>query len=285
MVIEKKINFAKMNNNNRILLVDPEFDLNLAPSCTLLLKISKDSFSYAVINNESKTIQALYDQPECEDIITDSIFSLQNDPYLRLNFSKVKFSLFSYDTLSIPGELYSESDYEFYADLINSSTKNLHIQSSQPEGIRSFFSVDKILENRITDQFNSATIYDHSLSLRHSINKLEETLLVLNVGVSSFEVIYRKANKIVFNNMLDKANIEEFNYFILLIVRQLKIDTQTNVYLSGIINMDDSAYCCIRKYFNNIHFLTPMIDISSNIILNELPLHYYTNLLALNLCE
>ncbi|WP_379089906.1 hypothetical protein [Pedobacter sp. UC225_65] len=53
--------------------------------------------------------------------------------------------------------------------------------------------------------------------------------------------------------------------------------------MAGIIHDGDEKYNCLLKYFTSIQFIN-ITNEPAQEILDEMPLHYYSSLLALNLC-
>ena len=55
-------------SNNSLLLVDPNFKTDASANCHLLLKITNDSFSYAVVGKDTEEINIIFDKQGCEDV-------------------------------------------------------------------------------------------------------------------------------------------------------------------------------------------------------------------------
>jgi len=56
------------------------------------------------------------------------------------------------------------------------------------------------------------------------------------------------------------------------------------VLISGIIHEEDGYYICLQKYFSDIRFNLPPAGDIDHTILDDMPAHYYSSLLALDLC-
>ena len=94
-----------MSNKNSILLMDPQFDPSTASDCTLLLKISPDSFCYAIIDQNTKHLKALYDHQECGDTALALKKSMKSDAYLSLPFKEIKASVYTLNTMALKNEM------------------------------------------------------------------------------------------------------------------------------------------------------------------------------------
>jgi hypothetical protein len=287
VVIEKRVNFAKMNNSkNSILLVDPEFDPSTAPDCKLLLKITADSYSYAVIDKHSRQLKAVFDQQECEDAAIELAAALKRDSYLGLPFQEIKVSVYTPNTLSVPQGLFKAQEVNSYASFFTEELSDiLYARPFARFGFTSVFNLTSFIEETLDTHLAAAARYAHQAPVLALAEGLNETALLLDFTVGSFEVLLLEEGKLIFQNTYQMDNAEEFNYYLLLLIQELKLDSTTlKVLISGIINVEDANYTCLKKYFTHTHFnLPPATDIDQA-ILDDMPAHYYSSLLALDLC-
>ena len=114
--------------------------------------------------------------------------------------------------------------------------------------------------------------------------KITASTLILDFTVASFTALYLKDNQVVFQQAYEIADSEEFNYYLLLMINQLIINTtETAVQLSGIVHENDDKYNCILKYFKQLSFISIQGNLDQQ-VLDDMPAHYYSSLLALDLC-
>jgi len=285
VVIEKRIIFASMNSKNSILLVDPDFDPNTAGDCDLLIKVSTDNFSYAIIDKSCNQLRAVYDQQECTDTVKDLADQLKNDHYLQLPFRKVKGSFFTENCVAVPDEIFDEQDIGQYTRYFNEyQNHNLYAQPFEDYGFTSVFNLSTRIEE-VLRSLPESKRYDHGAPLLALSKGNSIQILQLDFTVGSFNVTYLNAEQLIFQKYFEIENAEEFNYYLLLMINQLKIETgKTEVHLSGIIHQDDAKYLCVTKYFNTVHFNEAKGHELNTRILDDMPSHYYTSLLALDLC-
>ncbi|MCD0489467.1 DUF3822 family protein [Pedobacter sp. MC2016-14] len=276
-----------MINKKSILLVDPEFDQNATSACTLLVKASLDSFSYAIIHPASKKLLLVYDQQECVDVARNMATALKEDQYLQLPFANIKISVYTVNSIAIPNEIFDISTINSYTRYFaEESSANIYVQPHTSFGFKSIFTFRQFIEENLNACLESAKRYDH-LAPTLALNRtFSGNSLFLDFTAGSFQAVYTADQKLVFYNAFEIENSEEFNYYLLLICQQLQVDQSLcNVYLSGIIHNEDSNHNVISKYFEKISLNTPEytgLDLS---LLDDMPTQYYTNLLALNLCE
>ena len=276
-----------MDNKNSILLVDPEFDLNTAADCDLLLKITPDSFSYAIIDKRSRQLKAVYDEQECDNVPATLAHRLKNDVYLTLTFKDIKAAVYTENSISIPNELFDPEKLNQYAKFFTEEqSDNLYTRPFSTFGFTSIFTLCKFTEQTLAASLSNCRLYAQNAPVLALASRPDKTILLLDFTAASFNALYTEGEKLIFQNYYQVDNAEEFNYYLLLILNQLNIDTAaTEVQLSGIIHTGDDRYQCIGKYFGTIVFSLPPAKEIDHKILDDMPAHYYSSLLALDLCE
>lgn len=275
-----------MNSKNSILLVDPEFDPNTAGECTLLLKTTADSFSYAIIDKTCNQIRAVYDQQECEHVNEDLKAKLKNDSYLAIPFKEVKAALYTENTIAIPNDLFDYQNLDDYAKFFTShQSDNLYTQTFANYNLTSIFTWNKSVEEAILFSLQNFQAFDHTAPVLALAKEKKAQTLVLDFTAKSFNAIYTSEGNLIFQNYYQIENSEEFNYYLLFIINQLGLQTaDVTLYLSGIIHEDDTNYSCVSKYFKTISFIGASEMEIGDRILDDMPTHYYSSLLALDLC-
>lgn len=276
-----------MNSKNSILLIDPDFDPNSATDCDLLLKVGPDSFSYAIIDKSCNQVKAVFDQQECEDAGAAFATKLKNDGYLGLPFKAVKIALYTENVIAIPDELYDPAQLNVYAKYFSEEQSDtLYVQPVAGYGFTSIFNLSGFIENTLSASLAASKRYDHSAPLLALAKGKGPGSLLLDFTAGSFHVTCLQEGQLVFQRYFQVDNPEEVNYYLLLVISQLKLsNTATTVHLSGIIHEDDHNYQCVSKYFNQIRFHEATGNETDSRILDDMPAHYYSSLLALDLCE
>ena len=274
------------NNKNSILLVDPEFDPNTAPDCNLLLKITCDSFSYAIIDKCSRQLKAVFDQQECEDICFSIALALKQDSYLALPFKEIKTSVYTVNTIAIPNELYAEQDLNSYAKFFTEEQSDtLYTQPFAQFGFTSIFNLQQFIEDTLDTHLADAKRYEQNAPVLAMAATVNSSSLILDFTAGSFNALLQKEGKLIFQNTFEIENAEEFNYYLLLLIQELDIDTAAvAVLMSGIIDENGDYHTCISRYFEHNSFNLPPANDIDHAILENMPAHYYSSLLALDLC-
>jgi len=274
-----------MNTKNSLLLLDPEFDPHTAPQCNLLLKITKDSFSYAIINQEHKELKAVFDEQECKNTLQTLTRLLKNDPYLSYSFKEVKIAMTTDNCVTIPNKLFTKEALNSYINFFsNNHSDTLHIKPNYHFDFTAVFNLQQNIEAALDTHFETAKKVDHQAPLLSLAAKVENGLL-FDFTALSFSILQVTEGKLCFKNTFEIINAEEFNYYLLLLLQQLEPALKDMpVYLMGIVNIDDDKHLILQKYFKNIQFTVPQNDKLDYTILEDMPAYYYSNLLAIDLC-
>ena len=276
-----------MSNKNSILLMDPEFDPGTAADCTLLLKITPDSFSYAIVNNTTKQLQAVYDHQECLDAGQVLATSVKTDANLSLPFAEIKASVYTLNSIALPDDLFDTAAIQTYTKFFSTvQSAQLYIQPSSAFSFKSVFNLPEAIEVTLNDYLAGCKRYDHTASVMNMAENTSSNTLIIDFTVGSLNAVLIKDQKFHFQHCFEFENKEEFNYYLLLMIEQLTIDkSSTQVVLSGIIHEDDANYHILNKYFSSLSFSNAVSDLTDYSLLEDMPAHYYTSLLALDLCE
>ena len=275
-----------MNSKNSILLVDPEFDPNTAENCNLLIRITADSLSYAIIDKTHQQIKAVYDRQDCRDVAEVLSARLKQDTYLMLTFKEVKISVYTENTIAIPNAIFDEQDLDSYAKFFSATQSNkLYVQPANQYGLTTIFSLDQFVDELLRSSLECLQFFNHEAPVL-AMTAEKKKVLILDFTAASFNALYINEGQVIFQNYYQVENVEEFNYYLLFMLKTLQINaSETEVNLSGIIHTGDPNHLCISKYFNQIQFTeAPALTAIDRSILEDMPAHYYSSLLALDLC-
>lgn len=275
-----------MNNQNSILLIDAAFDSNLSMHCNLLVKVNPDSFSYAIIHKEHNKVIAVFDEQECENGIQSLASRLKSDPYLAFTYREVKIAIYTENSIFVPDALTDPENLNlhvsFFAQVPN---VNLYTYKHPHFGFTTIFSLSKLTDDLLQQSLVNCKKYQHSTSLLKLAENIPSSSILLDFTVGTVNVLYIKDKQVIFQQYYEIENVEEFNYYLLLMMKQLNMITdETSVEISGIIDEMDEKYKLLQQYFKTIQFLNLSDKEMNQEVLSDMPTHYYTTLLALDQC-
>lgn len=274
-----------MNENNSILLIDPGFHPETAPSCSLLVKIGSGNLSYAIINNDEERVIALYDEPECANSIQKFNQLLKTDHYLTLPYAKISIAVNTSNIAFVPNALFNEDEVNTYTQYFSeNSAKQVFIQPDDAAGFTTIFSLPLLTEKSISGIWPNYKVYQQNQGLITSAAGFERQNLLLDFSVNTFEALVFNEAALQFQQHYEFDNNEELVYYLLLIAQQLNLDfDHTNVLVSGIIHLNDEKWNNIKKYFAHVNFLNINTTLNCYVI-EDMPKHYYAGLLSIYTC-
>jgi len=272
-------------NNNSILLIDPNFEPANSSHLSLLVKVGADTFSYAIIDNEKNFVHAVYDEQECENGYEKFNERLKNDSYLQLAYKQVTVATHTNNIVFVPQELFNESNVAVYTKYFEETDSHtVYVQPSLQKTVNTVFSLPIFAEKTINERWQTAIRLYQNAGLVELTTNLDQDSVLIDFTVGSFQFIYVKDQKVAFMQSYQFEDLEELTYFLLLIINQLNIDSKiVEVKACGIVHEGDDKWKLLSQYFNKIDLLTVQTDLDTN-ILDDMPSHYYTALLALQQC-
>ncbi|MES2418664.1 MAG: DUF3822 family protein [Bacteroidota bacterium] len=275
-----------MNNQNSILLIDSTFEQSHSVNCSLLIKVGFDSLSYAIINKDTQKVAAVFDEQECEDGLKKLSERLKNDPYLAFAYRDIKISILTENNILVPNELYGNGNQATYASFFTPhQPANVYTALHPDFGFTSVFTVSELTDSLLNEHLVNCKKYEPGTSLLKLAADKAGTSLLLDFTAGTVTIVYIKEDRVIFRQCYEIANEEELNYYLLLIINQLNIATNsTSVYLSGIIDEASAKYQVLRQSFNAIDFLSIANTELNQEAVDDLPAHYYATLFALDQC-
>jgi len=210
--------------------------------------------SNADFNQTFDTVLCIY-QNELSTQVPNSLFNKNHlADYLKFNAKILKTDFIDYDTISI------NDSVNVYVPLVN-------------------------VNNYLFDTFGSF-IYKHAStilieSVLQNSSKHDGIALYINVSHLHFEMLAAKNNELVFYNTFAYNTKEDFIYYILFSIEQLKLDPETvKIYLSGQIDKNDDLFNIVYKYVRFVDFLEPVCNYQFNT--TKQPKGKHNNFILLN---
>lgn len=207
--------------------------------------------------------------------------------YLGLTFNEVKLAVYTENNISVPNVIYNRDNVALNTKFFNQTNYEiLYTTTHSNFGFTSVFSFSKITDEIINQALANSKKYQPHDALLKLAENIADTSLLLDFTAGAVYILYLNQKQVIFQQCYEIENAEEFNYYLLLMINQLSINiNDTQVYLSGIIHHNDDKHARLMEYFNdNIQFLD-FVDFNlDQQVLEDMPSHYYTTLLALDQC-
>jgi len=272
-------------NKNSILLIDPNFEPANSSNLNLLIKIGVDTFSYSIADEEKELIHAVYDEQECEDGVEKFKERLKTDAYLKLPYQSVKAAIYTPNLVFVPKALFDEQQIKLYTQFfVDTDLQNIYVQSSEQKEFVCIFGISGATDKLLTTNWENVTLLPYDAGLLENAPATDDSNVIIDFTVGSFQLLYLKGKQLNFAQNYQFDGIDELTYYLLLIISQLGIHTkQTSLKVCGIIHKGDDQWNLLAQHFNRIDFLVVPTPFDTN-ILDDMPAHYYTSLLALQQC-
>ena len=124
------------------------------------------------------------------------------------------------------------------------------------------------------------------LLLTHHKNHPSQKLMFVNVRTGFFDIFITEGKRLLFQNAFHFTAREDVIYYIIFVMEQLAINPEeTEIFLSGIIDRDSKLYEIMHKYVRHINFIQLSDQFNYSYHFNDIPQHYFFNLINSRLCE
>lgn len=235
----------------------------------LSIQIRLSGLSFCILNRSNKTIELikhvhLEKKATPYELLNDLKSSIESNGELQQSFDSVICIYQNELSCLVPKELFDANNM---ADYLKFNAKILKTDYISYDCLTANDSVNVYvplmnINNYIFETFGS---FDY----KHSSTVLIDTLLQItpndtattlhiNVNSSSFEIIAIKNQDLIFYNTFEYSTKEDFIYYILFTLEQLKLDPETiKTGLIGTINKDDELFKIIYKYIRFVEFSKP----------------------------
>jgi len=266
--------------------------LNKNRSKSLSIQISLSGLSFCILNRSSNTIEHLksvsFDKKATPfETLERLITVLETNTIFEQSFDSVLLIYQNELSTCVPKSLFNEensADYlKFNAKILNTDFIT-YDEISANDSINVFVPYVNI-NNYIFDRFGVFE-YKHASTiliqnLIQNIANSKNTELYINVSKNHFEIIVLDKSQLMFYNTFEYQTKEDFIYFILFTVEQLKLNPETIIAkLMGDISKDDDLYKIIYKYIRFVEFINPINNFKFNA--NQEPKLPHSNFIILN---
>jgi len=148
------------------------------------------------------------------------------------------------------------------------------------------YTTDFELLNFIEKTFSAAKI-NHagatSIDLFLRLQSLKNSDVFLNIHSSVLELIIKKDNDLLFYNIFKWDSNEDVLYFLLFTIEQFQLNQATaRLIIAGNIATNNELITLIKKYIKSVNFISSKAITKPN---EQMPNHYYFNILNRHLCE
>lgn len=278
--------------------LNKEADKKYSEIFELSIQFSLDGFSFCIYDNENNKLIALesYAFQELDDYrqLSSEINDLVSDKaLLRRSYKKTNIIFESPKSTLIPFPLFDKSEIHSYLQFNHKVEDWENIRFDKLINLEAYniFTFPECINKTIKENFASANISNFSSSLIESLlikykNQNLENKVFVNLRSNIFDIIIIDGTKLKLFNSFRFRTKEDFAYFLLFVLEQLKLNPEEiELIFTGAIEKSSNLYEIIYKYIRNIDFIERNDLFRYSYVFDNIPSHFYYNLININLCE
>jgi hypothetical protein len=278
-----------MNTGDPLRICDSSFQSQHAAKCDVLIAVDGRRIQFAIIDQLQDQLRLLSDRPVQHDPARELATLLEEEPLLGFHYRKIKVSMLSRAFVFIPSEAYSEQLLPVYSSFIQ-TTEQVRVTHLRGPRIKNIAALDPAIMSATTHKFGNVNFFSQVDPFIGAFTKSHfkptKVQLFLLFRDDVVETAFSEAGRLRLYNVIDKRTPDEFNYFLLLLIRQLRLGSaHLQVVIAGIIEEGDDYYARLAKYFGEIVFTDSSKLVKMNETFAGVSQHRYFSLLGINLCE
>lgn len=264
----------------------------------LSIRVSLDGFSFSVYEPEKNKhlalVSYLLQEIEDYDVLCEELNDIfSKEELLQRYYPKVNVLFESAKSTLIPLPLFDPNELKTYLKFNHAlhPKEEVHYDKLINLEACNVYAVPKVLKEKLRDKFAKYNISNFNSSLievlliNHKNQNLNNTVFV-NIRNSSFDVIYIDGLKLVLINTFRYRTKEDFAYFLLFVLNQLKLNPEeVKIVFMGEIDKNSNLYEIAYKYIRYIEFIERNDYFKYSYVFDDVPTNHQYNLLNVNMCE
>ncbi|MES2730528.1 MAG: DUF3822 family protein [Bacteroidota bacterium] len=281
---------------------DDKFDVENIHHYNLCLELGMDGLRICIIDTENSRCMWLEDYRFSSIFFTEQLLDQLQHIYddhhvLRAGFWKsVRVAVRDQVFTLVPGSLFKKENLSQYLNLVKDGTtaesNKAHSFRHPSSDMVSIFSVD----SRIAEWFGAA-YPSKSIEFIHQTSAFIEGIiqsgdysnfksLYVYVENSYLTLVVTKEKKLEFCNTFFYASVQDFVYYVMFIMDELKLNPETSkVILYGTITHDSTIFEQLYKYIRHISFGVKPKSLRFSYTFDEILDHQYFSTYNIYLCE
>ena len=247
--------------------VDKSLETNHFKNLVLSIQLKLDGFSFSILNSELNKIVAIVkytfnDTKHPLDLLNKikSIFS--SDSLLKLKFKEIKVTHINNISTLVPIALFNDDNLRSYLSFNHKLLENEYItfdvvNTGETANIYAPFTE---INDYIFDKYGEF-VFKHFSSIlidyfsEKKSNYISDQSIYVHVQNNQLDIVVTDKNEFIFYNSFSYKTKEDFIYYVLFVIEQLKLDTEEiNLALYGDIEPFSDLYEITYKYVRNVSF-------------------------------
>ena len=248
-------------------------NINQQNSFRLSVQLTLSGLSFLVTNTATKEIdffsERTFEQTVSPGELLLELNSVLNDNSIfNIKFSEINIIYHTRLYTLAPTSLFDESKSSDYLKFNSKIFENDFIahDTLQNHDLTVIYIPFININNFLFEKFGDFNYHHSTTLLLENILEDEKNIklpkIYLNIYSNTFDLVAIKNGKLLLCNSFEYNSPEDFIYFILFCLEQLKMNPETiDLFVSGNINKGDSYHSILYKYVRNISFCNSKKDI------------------------
>lgn len=272
---------------------DEALSKELSEKYELSIQLAPDGFSFCIFNpelNKFLSIEHVKFSESADDTEYIKKFDqkINSNEWLSLPYKTVKILFESSTSTLIPASLYNENDKDLYAKF-NFSLPETHIcLNDHIKSIDAFliYTISEKLNIKIHQLFSNQNLISGSANLIEALlinykNIGTGKRMFVNVKTTFLDVVIIEEKQVLFFNTFAYKSVEDFMYYVIFVIEQLNLNPEyIDLTFSGVIDKKSKLFETAYTYIRNIRFQKLPAVNNYSYIFNDVPAHFYFNLLS-----
>jgi len=286
----------------KVHLLESTFDKALIKEASskyrLSIQLSLDGFSFCVFDtarNKYSGIETHLFHEVTTPLVLNNILNelIPKNEWLKQKYNETRIIIESPKSTLIPLPLFISEhsvDYLRFNHYLDFGDKILYDRLPNL-GAANIFAIPEIIIQTCQRFFPDARLHHFASSLLENLlilnkNQDEDPVIFASVRKSWFDLLVLKGRNLLFFNSFKYKAKEDFVYFLIYVMDQLNLNPEkTELTLLGEITKISSLFELTFKYVRNVSFIKRTQDYEYSYVFDEIPEHFYFNLLNLQQCE
>ncbi len=264
----------------------------------LFLQLSSNGLSFTIFDEKLNKFLSIEDisfeninhEAGIDSYITNLVGESE---WLTLSYQSVHIIYECNKSTLVPAPLFAENEKMTFSEFNFELSKDAHLHQQKLTNLDAFmlYEVPESILESVNSLFPSHRLMPHTAVLIENLLIMNKNLpsqkkFFVNLRHSSMDVLIIDKRKLIYSNSFEYKSKEDFIYFVVFVLEQIQINPEEiELVLSGKIDKNSELFEILYKYVRNIRFQGLPEGYSYSYIFNEIPVHYYFNLLSTVLCE
>jgi hypothetical protein len=279
-------------------IFDKAFDKEASQYYGLSIQCSLDGFSFCIIDPQSNRYLGIvayeFQYATGLHMLSQALDELiRDDELLRLPYESVRIIFETHKSTLVPHAFFDPENLTSHLKLHHQIDHDEIVRSDNLPMLeaRNIWLIPESVRKVLGVYFPMAAVHNHASVLIESLlalskNRDEGNAVFVYVRKNMFDIVVLNGNKLLFFNSFRYQAKEDFIYFLIYVLEQLELNPEMVrlTFLGEILRLS-SIYDVAHKYVRHVGFGKRPEDFKFSYVFDDIPEHFYFNLLNHFRCE